>query len=88
MTDIQKGLIEFKKLYDIEYNSLIKIPKVRNGGIYKENYKILYDKTHSRYFTIWSSPYKNYIYIENEGFIIQDEYISDSYKKYVSQNII
>ena len=74
------GEILFREKYGIEYKTLIPIEKRKNNGMYDQNYKILYDKNTDILFTLWNSPYKHYIYIENEGFIIRD----DELKKYYS----
>lgn len=74
------GEILFREKYGIEYKTLIPVEKHMDNGMYNQNYKILYDKNTDIYFTLWSTPYKHYIYIENEGFIIRD----DELKKYYS----
>jgi hypothetical protein len=67
----QTGIEKFKEKYSINYDDLIILP-IKNTGIYKQNYKILYDKKTDQCFSLWSSPYRQFIYIENEGFIIID----------------
>ena len=81
------GEEKFKEKYGIDYDDLIVLP-IKNTGIYKQNYKILYDKKTDQCFSLWSSPYQHFIYIENEGFIIidpdlrkaNDDYIEEHFK--------
>ena len=83
----QTGVEKFKEKYGIDYNDLIVLP-IKNTGIYKQNYKILYDKKTDQCFSLWSSPYRHFIYIENKGFITidpdlrkaNDDYIQEHFK--------
>ncbi len=83
--EIQKGTDLFKEKYGIDYNTLIEIPKKDENGIYKQNYRILYDKNSKRVFSLWSSPYKHFIYIENHGFITEDNELKKSYIDYLDK---
>ena len=67
----QIGVEKFKEKYGIDYDDLIVLP-IKNTGIYKQNYKIMYDKKKDQCFSLWSSPYRHFIYIENEGFITRN----------------
>jgi hypothetical protein len=70
----------FKDKYGIDFNTLTEIEKDKNKtGFYRQNFKILYDKETDRYFSIWSTPYKNYIHIVNQGFITEDFSIKEYY---------
>jgi len=86
----KKGIELFKEKYGIDYNTLIHIPKKDENGIYKQNYTILYDKINDRVFSLWTSPYKHYIYIENQGFITEDKELWKAYRDYrdyIKQNV-
>ena len=90
MEESKKGIELFKQKYGIDYDTLIHIPKKDDNGIYKQNYRILYDKTTDRVFSLWSSPYKHYIYIENDGFITEDKELRRAYRdyrEYIQQNL-
>jgi hypothetical protein len=77
--DTEIGLKKFFDKYGIEFSSLIEIPKHNDEGIYKQNYKVMYDKTKNRIFSLWSSPYKYMIYISGRGFITEDKYLKKFY---------
>ena len=81
----QTGIEKFKEKYGIDYYDLVILP-IENTGIYKQNYKILYDKKTDQCFSIWSSPYPRFIYIENEGFITLDKAISQSINDYIDEH--
>jgi hypothetical protein len=82
----QTGVEKFKEKYGIDYDDLIVLP-IKNTGIYKQNYKILYDKKTDQCFSLWSSPYRHFIYIENEGFIILDKALRQSINDYIEEEI-
>jgi hypothetical protein len=82
----QTGLEKFKEKYGIDYDDLIVLP-IKNTGIYKQNYKILYDKKTDQCFSLWSSPYRHFIYIENEGFITLDNALRQSINDYIEKEI-
>jgi hypothetical protein len=82
----QTGLEKFKEKYGIDYDDLIVLP-IKNTGIYKQNYKILYDKKTDQCFSLWSSPYRHFIYIENEGFITLDNSLRQSINDYIEKEI-
>jgi hypothetical protein len=79
--DSKTGQELFQEKYGIDYNTLIEIKKdINDTGYYRQNYKILYDKETHRYFSLWNTPYKHYIYIKNEGFITEDVAIKNYYE--------
>ena len=79
------GIEKFKEKYGIDYDDLILLP-IEKTGIYKQNYDILYDKKTDQCFSLWSSPYRHFIYIENKGFITLDTNIRDSIDDYIKEN--
>jgi hypothetical protein len=66
---------------------------IKNTRIYKQNYKNLYDKKTDQCFSLCSSPYRHFIYIENEEFITidpdlrkaNDDYIQEHFKSNKSE---
>jgi len=86
--DQNNGEQLFKEKYGIEYNTLTEIKKDNiEQGMYKQNFKILYHTETDRYFSLWSSPYKHFIYIQNHGFIVEDISIKNYYKNKTSNTI-
>lgn len=81
----QTGFEKFKEKYGIDYNDLIVLP-IKNTGIYKQNYKILYDKKTDQCFSLWSSPYRHFIYIENKGFITLDTSLREANDDYIKEH--
>jgi hypothetical protein len=81
----QTGVEKFKEKYGIDYDELIVLP-IKNTGIYKQNYKILYHKKKDQCFSLWSSPYRHFIYIENEGFITLDNDLRQSINDYIEEH--
>ena len=81
----QTGVEKFKEKYGINYNDLIVLP-IKNTGIYKQNYKILYHKKTDQCFSLWSSPYRHFIYIENEGFITLDTSLRQANDDYIKEH--
>jgi hypothetical protein len=81
----QTGVEKFKEKYSIDYDDLIVLP-IKNTEIYKQNYKILYDKKTDQCFSLWSSPYRHFIYIENEGFITLDTSLREANDDYIKEH--
>jgi hypothetical protein len=73
----------FKDKYGIDYHTLIEIKQENpnhESGYYTQDFKILYHKETDKYFSLWNTPYKHYIYIKNIGFITEDLSITNYYK--------
>lgn len=83
--EVDIGLQKFFDKYGISFSSLIEIPKHDDGGVYKQNYRVMYDKTKNRIFGLWGSPYRNMIYIKGYGFIVEDKYLKSSYVKEIKE---
>ena len=81
----QTGIEKFKEKYGIDYDDLILLP-IEKTGIYKQNYEILYHKKTDQCFSLWSSPYRQFIYIENKGFITLDNSIRQSINDYIEEH--
>jgi hypothetical protein len=79
------GRDEFIQKYNIEFDSLVNIPKINTDGYYKQNYDVMYDIVNDRLFTLWHSPYKHFIYIREIGFITIDENIRPFYADYINK---
>jgi hypothetical protein len=80
----QSGIEKFKEKYGIDYDDLILLP-IEKTGIYKQNYEILYDKKTDQCFSLWSSPYRQFIYIENKGFITLDTSLRQANDDYIKE---
>ena len=63
----------------IDYDNLVVLP-IKNTGIYKQNYKILYDKTTDQCFCLWSSPYARFITLYKSIREANNEYIEEHFK--------
>ena len=81
----QTGIEKFKEKYGIDYDDLILLP-IEKTGIYKQNYEILYDKKTDQCFSLWSSPYRHFIYIENKGFITLDTSLRQANDDYIKEH--
>jgi hypothetical protein len=79
------GIEKFKEKYGIDYDDLIILP-IEKNGIYKQNYEVLYDKKTDQCFSLWSSPYRHFIYIENKGFITLDKSLRQSINDYIEKH--
>lgn len=73
----------FYAKYGIHFKDLVELPNYDN---YRRNYRVFYDKSTNRCFSLWQTPYKNYILIENFGFIIQDDALRREYDDYIKQH--
>lgn len=70
----------FYHKYGIEFSSLIELPRNKTFEIYNTNYRVFYDKSGDRCFTLWTTPYKSFVYIKNVGFITEDPHIYNDYR--------
>jgi hypothetical protein len=81
----KSGIDKFIDKYGVDFSNLVEIPKVSYPyAMYKENYRILYDKLTDRYFSLWQTPYQSFILIEDQGFITQDDEIREEYYRTIS----
>ncbi len=74
----------FYHKYGIEFSSLIELPRNKTFEIYNTNYRVFYDKSGDRCFTLWTTPYKSFVYIKNVGFITEDPHIYNDYRDVIS----
>jgi hypothetical protein len=73
----------FYNKYGIHFSDLVELPNFDN---YRRNYRIFYDKSTDRCFSLWQTPYKTYTLIENFGFITQDDELRKAYTDYIKQH--
>ena len=74
---------KFHDKYGIHFRDLVEIPHKISEDYNRTNYRIMYDKSTDRCFSLWQTPYHTHIRIENEGFIIQDDSIREEYAEYI-----
>lgn len=80
------GSEEFYEKYGIIFDDLVKIPKKRDGGFYKSNYDVYYHPLTDQVFSLWYSPYRRFIYIEDRGFITLDRELRKAYDDYIREH--
>ncbi len=71
---------KFYEKYGIRFQDLKELP---NLDTYRRNYRIFYDKSTDRCFSLWQTPYKKYTLIENVGFIVQDDFLRRDLDDYI-----
>ncbi len=74
---------DFYAKYGIHFKDLVELPNFDN---YRRNYRVFYNKSTNRCFSLWQTPYNHYILIENFGFITQDDALRREYDNYIKQH--
>ena len=74
---------DFYDKYGVQFKDLVELP---NFDDYRRNYRVFYDKSKKRVFSVWQTPNKKYPLIPNVGFITQDNALRKEYNDYIKQH--